>query len=102
MLSAADAKVVRRDPRIPALPLLLDNDAFVETLAGLYPGTAITALEARYLRYKPGMSCLAGYRATTPAGTLEIYARAHNPAGMVEHQIRILAEGRTEARDRQG
>lgn len=80
MLSAADAKVVRRDPRIPALPLLLDTDAFVETLAGLYPGAAITALEARYLRYKPGMSCLAGYRATTPAGTLEIYARAHNPA----------------------
>lgn len=54
MLSSADAAVVRRDPRLPGLRLLLDDDL----LAGLL-GAPVTRC---YLRYKPGTSCVAAVR----------------------------------------
>ena len=79
MLSAADATLVERDPNVPGLAVLLDPDAFGQTLASLYPGSDVRAAQPRYVRYKPGTSCLVGYRVDTGAGPLDLYARAHNP-----------------------
>lgn len=64
--AAADAALVATDEGLPGLRLLLDARAFAD---------ATGALGARpiYLRYKPGESCLAGFR--LPCGR-EIAAKA--------------------------
>ncbi len=80
MLSAADAQLVRRDPQIPGLGMLLDPEAFAETLQRLYPDAGVVSAEPGYLRYKPNTSCLVGYWVVSKAGKLDVYARAHNPA----------------------
>lgn len=50
MLSPADAALAARDPALPGLRVLLDDAA----LAGLLGGP----VTRRYLRYKPGTSCV--------------------------------------------
>ena len=78
MLSQADANVVRRDPQLPGLAMLLDPDAFAETLRRLYPDAGVASTEPRYVRYKPGTSCLVGYQVVAAAGPLDVYANAYN------------------------
>lgn len=79
MLSSADARVVKRDPQVPGLGTLLSPEAFAEALRRSYPDGGVTCVEARYVRYKRGTSCLVGYRVDTTHGPLDAYARAHNP-----------------------
>jgi len=81
MLCQADANLVKRDPGLPGLAMILDPDAFVETLQGLYPDAGVTGAEPNYVRYKPATSCLVGYRVNCAAGTVDVYARAHAPNG---------------------
>lgn len=50
MLSPADAALVARDPAVPGLALLLDDDALSALLGG--------RVARRYLRYKPGTSAV--------------------------------------------
>jgi aminoglycoside phosphotransferase (APT) family kinase protein len=56
MSREADAAIVARDPDLPGLALLLDTEAMARRL-----GLAAGALRQTYLRYKPGVSCLAAY-----------------------------------------
>ena len=84
MLCQADANLVGRDPGLPGLAMILDPDAFLETLQGLYPDAGVTAAEPSYVRYKPTTSCLVGYRVSCAAGTVDVYARAHNSDGVNE------------------
>ncbi len=51
MLSSADARVVKRDPQVPGLGMLLSPEAFAETLRRSYPDGGVTCVEARYVRY---------------------------------------------------
>ena len=83
MLFPADEILVRRDPDIPGLKELLDPAAFAETLRRIYPAADITAAEPKYVRYKPGTSCLVGYAVTAGGACLDLYARAHG-AGTTE------------------
>ena len=62
MLSPANRELVARDPALPGLALLLDPPALLAWLRGRWPALALSGLEPSYLRYKPGTSCLAGYR----------------------------------------
>ncbi|WNV76031.1 aminoglycoside phosphotransferase family protein [Geodermatophilus sp. DSM 44513] len=53
-MRTADRDLAARDPALPALPVLLDDALLGEWLAGHGLGRA----RRRYLRYKPGTSCL--------------------------------------------
>lgn len=77
MLSFADAKIVDQDRSLPGLRTLLDADAFCESLRRLAPGREIKAAAARYVRYKPGTSCLVAYEIQTGDGVVHAYARCH-------------------------
>ena len=81
MLCQADANLVKRDPGLPGLGMILDPDAFIETLQGLYPDAGVTGAAPNYVRYKPTTSCLVGYRVFCAAGTVDVYARAHDSNG---------------------
>ncbi len=81
MLCQADADLVKRDPGLAGLALILDPDAFVETLQGLYPDAGVTGCVPNYVRYKPATSCLVGYQVQCAGGTVDVYARAHDANG---------------------
>ena len=96
MLSPTDAAVVARDPAIPGLALLLDDDAVADKLHRFAPNAGIQAAHARYLRYKPGTSCLVAYQVTTTAGTIDIYAKAYcrsDRKKMLKHIAQPSASG---------
>lgn len=84
MLTGPDRRVVARDPALPGLALLLDDERLLDTLRGLWPEAEIETVDCTYLRYKPGVNCLAGYAAQTPAGPLMVYARAYTAAHYTE------------------
>lgn len=62
MLAPADAAVVARDRALPGLSLVLDPDAMAERIGRSRPGRVPVTAQATYVRYKPGTSCLVGYR----------------------------------------
>ena len=78
MLSQADAELVRHDPTIPGLRLLLDPVAFARKVKELWPQLQLEKIEPQWLRYEAGQWCLASFRLTTPATTIRIYAKAYN------------------------
>lgn len=77
MLSTADAAIVQRDRRLPALRTLLDPEAFCESLRRIAPERDVRAAAARYVRYKPGASCLVAYDLRVGDETVGAYARCH-------------------------
>ena len=77
MLSPADAAVVRRDPALPGLAVLLDLEALADKLQYTM-GLEIEAIQATYTRYKPGTNCLVAYRTKTSEGDIDFYARAYH------------------------
>ncbi|MBZ2196805.1 phosphotransferase [Occultella gossypii] len=99
MLSRTDRILAARDPRLTALPVLLDRVALQEWLSDLLG--ADLRVTPRYLRYKPGTSCVAAVEVTspgtptaaplppqlaalpaTPAGTRTVIVTAHGPDGV--------------------
>ncbi len=92
MLCPADVNLVKRDPDLPGLGTILDPDRFLETVQSLYPQARVTRAEADYVRYKRTTSCLVGYRVTCAAGTVPVYARAHDTNG-----AKIAKAGRHES-----
>lgn len=80
MLSPADRELVGRDPRIPGLALTLDADALVAVLRDALPAVDLRAARITYLRYKPGMSCLAACRLQIADEQVDAYVHAFGPA----------------------
>jgi hypothetical protein len=79
-LVADDHALVAREPGLPGLALMLDDAAFGAALAEALPEAEIAAVRAEYVRYKPGTSCLVGYRALDRFRRhTHVYARAHRP-----------------------
>lgn len=76
MLSPSDAALVARDPALPGLAMLLDNDA-VSALLG-------TAVQRLYLRYKPATSCVLGGRIQLPSGPADLFLTAYDAEGAVK------------------
>ena len=64
-MRAADADLVARDPALPGLATLLDDEVLGRWLAAA--GRA--GGRRRYLRYKPGTSCVLGLDVDTDEGT---------------------------------
>lgn len=80
MLSAADAEVVRRDPNLPGLAMLLDPEALAATLKTALPTAKVNNVRPTYVRYKPGTSCLVAYRLRMAEREIDFYAKAFNLA----------------------
>jgi aminoglycoside phosphotransferase (APT) family kinase protein len=62
MLSPADAELVRIDPALPGLSTLLDPEAFAARVRRALPYLDVESARLTYLQYRPGTSCLVGYR----------------------------------------
>lgn len=78
MLSLPDAELLRRDPALPGLSLLLDPERFTARLRESATEEAPGLLRPAYVRYKPGTSCLVEYRKDT-SGEPALYAVARRP-----------------------
>src|SRR5919201_2297370 len=79
MLSPADADLVRRDPALPGLALLLDPGAFAAALRRAAPRLGAEETRITYVRYKPGTSCLVGYRLVAAGRDTAVSAAAYRP-----------------------
>lgn len=79
MLSPADADLVRRDPALPGLALLLDPAAFADAARPLLPEAGPGEWRVTYVRYKPGSNCLAAYRTDAGGEPALLYAKAYGP-----------------------
>ena len=79
MLSPADAHLIRRDPALPDLSLLLNPVAFGERLRADFPQRELGKGRATYVRYKPATSCLVAYRFESPSGPLDLYTKCYRP-----------------------
>lgn len=77
MLNPHDVTVVARDPDLPGLRFLLDDDAALELLQEHCPHLKPSAVRCTYLRYKPHTSCLAAYTVTTTEGEQLFYAKTY-------------------------
>lgn len=77
MLTSADRALVGRDTALPGLALLLDPPAFVTELARWLPEWETARGQITYLRYKPGQSCLVGYRLELDGKHHCWHAKAH-------------------------
>ncbi len=96
MLNQADAELVRHDPDIPGLHLLLDPIAFARKIKELWPQLTLKKIEPTLLRYQYGQWCVASFRLTTPDSTIRVYAKAHgNDASLklLEAKARSYAAG---------
>ncbi len=102
MLRPGDAQVVERDPSIPGLRTLLDDEAFAAILRDMFPDAGVGAAAARYVRYKAGTSCLVAFDVDAATGQIQVYARAHRreAAGKLQGADKravspgVLGEGR--------
>jgi streptomycin 6-kinase len=76
MLSIADADLVRRDRAIPGLAVLLDSHALLTELQAIVPAAKLGDAQITYVKYRPGSSCLVGYRIEVAGSLVELYAEA--------------------------
>lgn len=95
MLSQSDARVVRRDPALPALGFVLDPEALAAWLRDLPTPLPVREVTCDYLRYKPAVRALAGYRFVLDDGsTLRAHAWAIRAADLhkIDHALARPAE----------
>lgn len=79
MLTAAEESLARRDPALPGLGLLLDEERLAEWLS---PALGrVVRVHRRHLRYKPGTSCVM----SADADGQVLLLTAHPPANTVKH-----------------
>lgn len=79
MLTPADAALAHRDRALPGLAVVLDPEAVLDRSGLAERGPRAVDAEATYVRYKPGTSCVVGYRLVTDAGPVLAYAKAYHP-----------------------
>ena len=77
MLTPADLDLVRRDPDVPGLSLVLDGDALAAALRPLVPDVPIASARPTYVRYKPGTNSLVAYRLIVAGEVVVAYAKAY-------------------------
>lgn len=68
MLSRPDARVVARDPSLPALARLLDPEFMLRLLERERPELGASEARCTYVRYKPGTRILAGFEVRDASG----------------------------------
>jgi len=101
MLSPLESDLVRRDPALPGLATILDDDAFANALVPFLPGACAGTARLTYARYKPAESCVVAYQLEVDGVTVDAYAKAHRngarapatPSRPQETQPIILQDG---------
>lgn len=78
-LPSWDRALLDRERALPGLEALLDPRSMFELLNARLP-VALRRPLLRYVRYKPGMNCLAAYRLQVDDAPIDLYAKAHRPA----------------------
>ena len=78
MLSLADVEIVRRDPAVPGLATLLDEERLLATLRTACPRSSIEGLSVNYARYKPGVGCVVGFSLAVRGSQVAAYARTNS------------------------
>lgn len=71
------AELVRSDGRIPGLALILDPERLLACLQTQLDISRVESIRLNYLRYKPGMNCLARYEINADGLPISAYAKAH-------------------------
>lgn len=96
---AADHALVAADPALPGLAALLDDECLRRWLARHAPEHALTA--RRYLRYKPGTSCVLGLELRGPAGTQRavLMATSADAAVKLDKTVELTPDASVLARD---
>jgi streptomycin 6-kinase len=84
MLSRDDEDIVQRDKRLPSLALVLDPEAFLRTLQSSMPEVELSEARPMYVRYKPGMNCLASFRVKANGREIDVYAKVHRADDLVK------------------
>ena len=79
MRSPADAALVAADPAVPGFGVLLDDAALAGWLRR--HGVPISGVRRRYLRYKPGTSCVLEAELTTASGRAGCFVTAYDEHG---------------------
>lgn len=92
-MRAEDLDLVRREPDLPGLALLLDGSRFAERLHRDLPELEPVS-GPTYLRHKPATSCIAAYAATNGGRPTTLYAKAFRP---VDRDKRLKAIARASA-----
>lgn len=91
MPADAVAALVDRDPALPGLAVLLDDEALARWWGG--------PVRRTYLRYKPGRSCVLAGRTT--AGPFVVTARARDATGKLRKDLSRVPGGALLAHDRE-
>jgi len=73
----ATSDLLRRDHKIPGFGAILDTARLLAGLSKQLDISLVNDITLNYLRYKPGMNCLARYELKTHEGTICAYAKAH-------------------------
>ena len=76
MLSSAETDLVRRDPAIPGLAMVLDPDSFATALRRATPEADLRTAHITYRRYKPQAFCRVAYQLNVAGEELELDVRA--------------------------
>jgi aminoglycoside phosphotransferase (APT) family kinase protein len=80
MLAPCDAQIVRRDHALPGLAILLDPEALAATLSQVAPAAVPLGIpRTTYLRYKPGLACLAAYETHVKGIPVTFHAQTYAP-----------------------
>ncbi|WP_179137725.1 aminoglycoside phosphotransferase family protein [Candidatus Entotheonella palauensis] len=93
MQSRPDAALVRRDPAVPGLGTLLDDEALAAALRHVFPMADIRSAMRFYIRYKPGISCLTAYTVNIGGAPVIISARTYSGAAHAKlHKVDQLTQ----------
>ncbi len=94
MLTRSEASVVERDRGLKGLRALLDPEEFLAALRPCLPARELRSARRTYLRYKPGVNCLAAYELETRGDPLIVYGKTYSSDSPVK-----LAKNRSRAGD---
>jgi aminoglycoside phosphotransferase (APT) family kinase protein len=84
MLSTENADLVRRDPGIPGLVVLMDPDALVDAIRPFIVVKGLVKATITYIRYKPATNCMIAYKLKIAGKTLLMHAKAHDADAVVK------------------
>ena len=91
MLSA-DLALCVRNPSLPGMAELLDEERLLNRTRALFPEFDASAACIRYLRYKPHTSCLVAFELQQPDGSVQAYAKAF-PKHATDKYSKSIAKG---------
>lgn len=77
-MTATD-KIVQRDPCIPGLATILAPGRLADAVNARIGPEKIDDIKIDYIRYKPGMNCIARYSMRVLGSNVNAYAKAHGP-----------------------